>query len=108
MSDIRRDILWRVYLVFVFVCVFGAAILFQVVRLQVWEGAYWRAKADSLTLAYRHIDAARGSIYAADGSLLGTSIPVYELHLDAANPAVTDEIFFSAIDSLSLSVPVIP
>ncbi len=107
MTELKKDILWRVYLVFAFICLFGLAIILQILRLQVVQGSYWQAKADSLTLSYRTIDAARGSIYANDGSLLGTSIPVYELRLDAASTAITDEFFYANVDSLSIQLSIL-
>jgi cell division protein FtsI (penicillin-binding protein 3) len=60
--DARKDILWRVYVVYAFICLFGLAIIVQVVRLQFVQGDYWRARADSLTTAYKTIEAARGNI----------------------------------------------
>ena len=53
----------------------------QAVRIQTVQGAYYRDMADSLTTAYRNIEAVRGNIYAADGSLLATSVPIYDVRL---------------------------
>lgn len=99
--EVKKDILWRVYLVLLFLGLFGIAIVAQIFRLQFVQGKYWRSKADSLTTAYKNIEAVRGNIYAADGSLLATSIPIFELRMDALAGSVTDEIFNRSVDSLS-------
>ncbi len=48
------------------------------------------------------IPADRGSIYAADGRLLASSVPYYEIRFDAKCPNLTNRIFNANIDSLSL------
>ncbi|MFI5219130.1 MAG: penicillin-binding protein [Bacteroidia bacterium] len=101
MKETKKDILWRVYLIYIFICLFGLAIILQVFRLQFVQGEYWRAKADSLTIAYRNIEPARGNIYSADGSLLATSVPVYEVHVDFLADGFTREIFSEKADSLA-------
>ncbi len=101
MKETQKDILWRIYLVYIFICLFGIAIIAQVFRLQFIQGAYWREKADSLTLAYKKIEPSRGNIYSADGSLLATSVPIYNIHVDFFSDAITKEIFNNNIDSLS-------
>ncbi len=100
--ETKKDILWRIYIVFFFILLFGGAIIFRVVDLQFFQADYWKSKAESLNTAYRNIEAVRGNIYASDGSLLATSIPIYELRLDLGPDAVKDEVFSRNIDSLSL------
>lgn len=82
-------------------CVFALAIVGRVAQLQFIEGEKWREKAESQTTAFREIEAARGNIFAADGSLLATSEPIYEIRWDAAIPALSDEYFNEHIDKLS-------
>ena len=101
MKETKKDILWRVYVVYIFICLFGLAIIVQVFRLQFVQGQYWREKADSLTLAYKKIEPARGNIYSADGSLLATSVPVYDVHVDFMSEAVTKQVFSENVDSLA-------
>jgi cell division protein FtsI (penicillin-binding protein 3) len=102
MADIKKDILWRVYLVYGFICLFAVAIIGRVIQLQFVEGEYWRNKADSLTLAYINIEPSRGNIYSADGSLLATSVPYYDLRLDAAPQGLSADLFNEKVDSLAL------
>jgi len=101
MKNSRKDILSRVYLIYGFVCLFAIAILSQAFNIQFVNGAKWREKAKELTIAYKNIEAIRGNIYAADGSLLATSIPKYEIRFDVKTAALTDKIFNANIDSLA-------
>ena len=101
MADIKKDILWRVYVVYAFVCLFGAAIIFKVCHLQFAEGEYWKSKADSLTLSYINIEPARGNIYSCDGSLFATSLPYYDIRMDLKAGAITKEVFNDKVDSLA-------
>lgn len=84
MANIKKDILWRIILCYVVVVLFAAAIMVKMFTIQVVEGKQWLALSDSLTVRYKSIPAVRGNIYAANGELLATSIPIYELHWDAS------------------------
>ncbi len=87
-----------------FFLLFGIAILVQVFRIQVVQGQYWIAMAESQTLAYKNIDALRGNIFADDGSLLATSLPTYEIRMDLKAEALTDDVFKKGIDSLAIEL----
>ncbi len=100
--EAKKDILWRVYLLYAMMCVFGLAIIAQVVNVQFIQGEKWRAKAEALTTEYREIEAARGNIFASDGSLLATSFPIYEVRMDVCANFITDKIFNANLDSLAL------
>jgi cell division protein FtsI (penicillin-binding protein 3) len=100
--EIKKDIMWRIYLVFACFLLFGIAILVQIFRIQFVQGDYWRSKADSLTTQIRSIEASRGNIFSSDGSLLATSVPIYDLRMDLKADGLTTEIFNQNIDSLSL------
>jgi len=101
MKEQKQTIFSRVYIVYGMVCLFALVIVFQTFKLQVWEGKKWRAKEESLTRNFREIDAVRGNIYAADESLLATSIPKYEVRFDAKTDALSDEYFNENVDSLA-------
>lgn len=99
--EIKKDILWRVYLVYFFICLMGLGILYKTFQIQTIEGDYWRAKAETYSTELKNIDAVRGNIYASDGSLLATSIPIYEIRFDANLEYLTDKIFYENVDSLA-------
>ena len=99
--EIKKDILWRVYLVYIFICLFAIFIIVKVTKIQFSEGDFWREKAKSLTTQYINIEAVRGNIFAADGSLLATSLPFYEVGMDVNTDYLTDELFRQNSDSLA-------
>lgn len=102
--DIKKDILWRIYLIYALMCLFSLVIIAQVIKLQYVEGTYWKSKADSLYTSYRNIEAIRGNIFASDGSLLAASIPIYEIRMDVNAESITDELFYREIDSLAFNL----
>ncbi|TXC78879.1 penicillin-binding protein [Luteibaculum oceani] len=92
---------WKYYMVFIVALVAGLAIIFGIFKIQVIEGSHWKNKAAALTTKYRKIKAVRGNIYSADGNLLATSIPVYNVRMDVNADALTDDVFYAKIDSLA-------
>lgn len=97
----KQVIFSRVYLVYGMICLFAMIIVGQAVNLQIIQGEKWRDKEETLTRNFREIDAVRGNIYAADESLLATSIPKYEVRFDAYTDALTDDYFNEHVDSLA-------
>ncbi|MES2836424.1 MAG: penicillin-binding protein [Bacteroidota bacterium] len=71
-------------------------------KIQVIEGDDWREKAKELTMAYKNIEAVRGNIFAEDGALLATSLPIYEIRMDLVTDPITDKVFNENVDSLAL------
>ena len=97
----RKDILWRVYIVYSFIAIFAIGILFRVFFLQNVQKDYWQSRQETLTTRTKQIEAIRGNIYASDGSLLHTSVPRYEIRIDTKVPSLTNEIFKENLDSLA-------
>ena len=77
MTEIKKDIAWRIYIVYFAVCLFGVAIVGKALTIQLIEGGELKKKVQTRTLRDKSIDAVRGNIYSSDGSLLATSIPIY-------------------------------
>jgi cell division protein FtsI (penicillin-binding protein 3) len=103
--NIRANILLRVYLAFGLILLFALAVVIQLCRVQFVQGKKWRAMSDSLSTRYMNVEAARGNILAVDGSLLATSVPEYELHMDMLAPGIgTDKDFNLQIDSLAMKL----
>lgn len=94
----------RTLLVYGALVLFGLAIVVQLFRIQVMEGQKWIARADHVATAYRTVQPDRGHIYSADGRLLATSIPEYEVRMDTRADGLSDEVLFANIDSLSLAL----
>lgn len=102
--EVKKDILWRAYLCFIGMALFGVAILVKVFLLQNVDGNYWRGMADSLHTSYVSLDAERGTIYSEEGRMLSTSIPYFDLRIDFAADglrAKDGKVFRENVDSLS-------
>jgi len=100
---IRTNILLRVYLAFGLILLFAGAVVFQLWRVQFIQGAKWKAMAKTMSAQYINIEAERGNIFASDGSLLATSVPEYELHMDMLAGGIADDnVFQEKVDSLAL------
>ncbi|GAA0523829.1 penicillin-binding protein [Chitinophaga japonensis] len=102
--EVKKDILWRVYLCFIGMVLFGVVILARVFILQNVEGGYWRGMADSLHTSYVSLAAERGTIYSEEGRMLSTSIPYFDIRVDFAADGLREHdgrIFKENVDSLA-------
>src|ERR1700744_3218003 len=103
--SIRTNILLRIYLAFGLILLFACAVVIQLCRVQFVQGAKWKAMAKTLTTRYQTVEAARGNIFSVDMSLLATSVPEYELHMDMLAPGIADDKVFSQyVDSLAMKL----
>jgi cell division protein FtsI (penicillin-binding protein 3) len=103
--SIRRNILIRVYLAFGLILFFAGAVVVQLYRVQVIQGKKWQAKSKSMSTQFQTVEAARGNIFSVDMSLLATSVPEYELHMDMFAAGISDErIFNEKVDSLAMKM----
>ncbi|HEY0031240.1 MAG TPA: penicillin-binding protein [Bacteroidia bacterium] len=100
--EVKKDILWRVYLIYFFICLFGVAIISKICLIQFSEGDELRARAERFSTKEFDIEAVRGNIYDANGSLLATSLPYFETGMDVNTDAITDKIFDQEVDSLAI------
>ena len=82
--EVKRDILWRVYLSFLGIVILGLVILGKAIYIQRVEGSQWIAMAQKQQQRIIDIDADRGTIYSEDGSMLSTSIPFFDIYIDFA------------------------
>lgn len=98
----RRAILLRAYLVFGIVLVFGFSVLFTAAKLQLGSDEEFSKEMQQKNTRTIDVKAIRGNIYAADGSLLATSVPRYNMVFDAMADGLTKDTFRKYIDSLSL------
>jgi cell division protein FtsI (penicillin-binding protein 3) len=83
MTNIKKGIMWRVVFGMSAVVLFAIVVLFKMFTIQIVEGEKWLAMSDSTTIKRQNITPARGNIYSDDGSLLSTSMPIYEIRWDA-------------------------
>ncbi len=99
--SVKTDIVLRVRIAFLLVALFGVLIILKIGKIQIIDGKKWKDKAASISFSERQIKATRGNIYAADGSLLSTSLPFYRVAFD---PSVLEDedLFNDKVDSLAL------
>jgi cell division protein FtsI (penicillin-binding protein 3) len=102
MKDVKKDILWRVYLVYFVVMIFAIAVIGRAAYIQFALKKELLDKAEKQEIKYFPIEALRGNIMARDGSLLASSIPDFEIRMDLSPEVVSPELFNSKIDSLSM------
>ncbi|MEO7767816.1 MAG: peptidoglycan glycosyltransferase, partial [Ferruginibacter sp.] len=103
--DIKKDILWRVYLCYIGMILLGLVVLGKVFYLQQMEGSYWRSMGDSLHLKYVPLVAERGTIFSEDGNMLSTSIPIFDVYVDFGAEGLREKNgrrFKNNVDSLSI------
>ncbi len=102
--DIKKDILWRVYLCFIALVVMGFMVMGKVAQLQLVDGTKWRAMGDSLYRTTEKRPAERGTIYSDNNEMLSSSIPFFDVHIDFRADglrAKNGKLFYENIDSLS-------
>ena len=100
-TQIKNEVLYRVYAVMVIVVAVAVLIMFKAVKISVMEGEKWRQMGWDKYVQPRSIEADRGNILASDGSLLATSLPFYDLAFDPNSSGMTEADFVNNIDSLS-------
>ncbi len=100
----KKNILARTYLTYVLLCLFALGILYRIISIQFFEGEIWREKAKASTIKLIEMEALRGNIFDANGALLATSLPYYEVAIDINVPSITDQIFRKNKDSLAYSL----
>jgi cell division protein FtsI (penicillin-binding protein 3) len=97
-----KHISYRIYLVAFAIFLMAIAIAVKLTNIQWVEGDYYRKLAKERTVRNFVIPANKGNVYSADGSLLATSIPNYEIRFDAVTPKA--EAFEKNVKSLSDSL----
>lgn len=83
MEGSEKNILNRFYFIAGGMFIFAGLIVFKLVSIQFFEGEAYRQLAQENTTKNFTIPAARGNVYADDGSLLATSVPKYDIRFDA-------------------------
>ncbi|MCK5171644.1 MAG: transpeptidase family protein [Bacteroidales bacterium] len=101
---LKKEIVWRVGVIYIFMLAFAILIVGKILFLQLIEGGKWKEQAQTLTLKDITIESNRGDILAADGRLLASSIPYYEIRMDTRSTGMDEATFNSSIDSLALKL----
>jgi cell division protein FtsI (penicillin-binding protein 3) len=99
---IKKDILWRVAMVYIILLLFGLCIIARIVYLQFVEVGELTKKAVQLSVKDIEIEPNRGDILACDGRLLATAVPFYEIRIDLSKNTIPRDMFLENLDSLAL------
>jgi cell division protein FtsI (penicillin-binding protein 3) len=99
--SIKKDILWRVGLVYLVVLSFAVVLASKVLFLQFVQGDKWRQKSEEARVRDFVIPSHRGDIYASDMRLLASSVPYYEVRMDMKAPGLPNQVFYKEVDSLA-------
>jgi cell division protein FtsI (penicillin-binding protein 3) len=103
--DIKKDILWRVYVCFIGMIVLCVCVLGKAIYIQKAEGAYWKQMGAKKNIKEEDITPERGTIYSEDGNMLSTSVPIFDIYIDFGAEGLRDKEgkrFRENIDSLSI------
>ncbi len=101
MKEVKKDILLRVYVVYFGILLFGIAIIGKAIYIRSTEGKELMEKARKQEMRFFPVDAIRGNICADDGTLLATSIPIFDIRMDISSDLISDDLFKRQVDSLS-------
>lgn len=100
--SLKSDILWRVAVLYIIMALIGLAVIGKALYIQLAEGKKWSSRVEKYTERTMQIPANRGNILAADGRLLASSVPYYEIRMDFRARGLTSRVFYAGLDSLSL------
>jgi cell division protein FtsI (penicillin-binding protein 3) len=81
------------------ICLLGFAIIFKAAMIQIKEGPELRAQAQEMSLRTDTLFAERGNIYTEDGTMLCSTIPQFDVHIDFT--VINKDTFNKNIDVLS-------
>lgn len=105
--DVKRDILWRVYLSFIGIVVLSIFVFARAFYIQRFQGSHWRSMGDSLHQKYIPLTAERGTIYSEDGQMLSTSVPTFDIYIDFNADGLRQKKgkrFYENVDSFSVAL----
>lgn len=102
MATPRKQINIRFAVLYVIlVTVMGIGIVGRILYINFVERDQWVNKAQKQSQKNILVPALRGDICAADGRLLASSVPFYDIRFDTQTEALTNEIFDNNVDSLA-------
>ena len=81
-TDPKTDTLWKTYLVYFLVLIFGIAIIAKIIVVQTKDNKELEKLAEQREYRVDTLEASRGNIFSSDGQLLATTIPLYDVFFD--------------------------
>ncbi|AJR02286.1 penicillin-binding protein [Siansivirga zeaxanthinifaciens CC-SAMT-1] len=87
MAVSEKNILNRLYFIAGCMFIFGLAVVFKLFSIQFLQGEKYKAMASERVVKNVVIPANRGNVYSVHGNLLATSVPKYDIRIDAFAPS---------------------
>jgi cell division protein FtsI (penicillin-binding protein 3) len=100
----QHEIAFRGWLIFSAFVLLGFGVFGRILWIQSAEHEQWKAIGERFESSVRSIEPSRGQIYASNGSVLATSVPVYEVRWDTKSEAIQWDQFDRDLDSLCLGL----
>jgi cell division protein FtsI (penicillin-binding protein 3) len=101
MSDLDRKYAVRSWILFSVLLLIGIGIFGKVIYIQSYEFERWQQQGQSFTEQVRSIKPSRGQIFSTNGSVLATSVPVYELRWDSQVEGLDAQALDAALNDLA-------
>ena len=102
MIDPKTDTLWKTYLVYFLVLIFGIAIIAKIILVQTKDNKELVKLAEQREYRVDTLEASRGNIFSSDGQLMATTIPLYDVFFDYKS--VDSVVLAENIDSLCVQM----
>ena len=99
-----RQLSARVWLVFGMFILLGFSVFGRILWIQHAEHDRWVAAGENYIASVRNITPTRGQIFTANGHILATSIPVYEIRWDSRCESLKWSEFEASLDSLCIGL----
>ena len=100
----NRDIALRTWWVFALFAVLAVAVFVRILYVQIAQADRWKEYAVKIEQRIQDITPARGQIYSTDGSLLATSVPIYNLYWDSKAEGLKQDYLNQELDSLCMGL----
>ncbi len=104
MEEFKKDMKWRVNLIYICILVVALAIVIRTAMLIFVEGDKWRARAENKTTRSVEVEAKRGNIYSIDSSILVMTMPIFTVRMDLHESVVSKDTFNFYVRALADSL----
>jgi cell division protein FtsI (penicillin-binding protein 3) len=100
----QKEFSTRAWIVFGLFAALGISIFGRILWIQSAEHEQWKEVGERFESSVRDINPSRGQIYAINGNVLATSVPIFEVRWDSKSEAINWNTFDAELDSLCLGL----
>jgi len=105
MKEVQNSIFNRMFLMLGLVFLLPCAILFQILRIDIWQGKNLRKLWSDQAIGYIPITAQRGDILDDHGKIMATNTVAYHIAIDPHFPKITTHKILSVCSTLAKYTP---